>query len=536
MPLKLFLTLTLCLALSPIAAGERDAHSRGEEKKIVNDIFWDTVDGRPIYSQGGGIFRYPDAETGEMHYYWYGVRYAEAARYREDPSVTWPRCTFEAVTCYRSDNLVDWTFVGDVLTREEVDKYGRAGWVGRMGVAYLPEWNKYVLLVQHDNGVLFALSDKPDGHFTWHRRITMEKIIGTPNTGDQTVFVDEDTGKSYLIYSYGRGRNRIYVSEIGVRDGRVDLLDCTQVFKGAGREGNCLFKYKGRYYMCASNLYGWDSSFAYYLVADDIRGPYEPVNDMQIMPGCADDYAHITQTGFFYTLRGTHQETVLYCGDRWADFAGNGLGYNQWCPLSFDGKEPYFNSLNAWYLNAETGEWRVAEENNYVKNGSFEADRRPIPCPAKPVQDFLLGWTTEVVKGNAVKVGDDDSPRLNYENTADDRKTVIGEKSLYMSDKVDFERRVFQTIASTPYVSLPDGVYTLEARLKHSDGFDRFEMYAESGDRRYACRIKGESAAWKKITIKRVKVKDGKVEIGFYANARAGAWACIDDVVLSQRR
>lgn len=536
MPLKLFLTLTLCLALSPIAAGERDAHSRGEEKKIVNDIFWDTVDGRPIYSQGGGIFRYPDAETGEMHYYWYGVRYAEAARYREDPSVTWPRCTFEAVTCYRSDNLVDWTFVGDVLTREEVDKYGRAGWVGRMGVAYLPEWNKYVLLVQHDNGVLFALSDKPDGHFTWHRRITMEKIIGTPNTGDQTVFVDEDAGKSYLIYSYGRGRNRIYVSEIGVRDGRVDLLDCTQVFKGAGREGNCLFKYKGRYYMCASNLYGWDSSFAYYLVADDIRGPYEPVNDMQIMPGCADDYAHITQTGFFYTLRGTHQETVLYCGDRWADFAGNGLGYNQWCPLSFDGKEPYFNSLNAWYLNAETGEWRVAEENNYVKNGSFEADRRPIPCPAKPVQDFLLGWTTEVVKGNAVKVGDDDSPRLNYENTADDRKTVIGEKSLYMSDKVDFERRVFQTIASTPYVSLPDGLYTLEARLKHSDGFDRFEMYAESGDRRYACRIKGESAAWKKITIKRVKVKDGKVEIGFYANARAGAWACIDDVVLSKRR
>lgn len=536
MPLKLFLTLVLSLALSPIAAGERDAHSRGEEKKIVNDIFWDTVDGRPIYSQGGGIFRYPDAETGEMHYYWYGVRYAEAARYREDPSVTWPRCTFEAVTCYRSDNLVDWTFVGDVLTREEVDKYGRAGWVGRMGVAYLPEWNKYVLLVQHDNGVLFAFSDKPDGHFTWHRRITMEKIIGTPNTGDQTVFVDEDAGKSYLIYSYGRGRNRIYVSEIGVRDGRVDLLDCTQVFKGAGREGNCLFKYKGRYYMCASNLYGWDSSFAYYLVADDIRGPYEPVNDMQIMPGCADDYAHITQTGFFYTLRGTHQETVLYCGDRWADFAGNGLGYNQWCPLSFDGKEPYFNSLNAWYLNAETGEWRVAEENNYVKNGSFEADRRPIPCPAKPVQDFLLGWTTEVVKGNAVKVGDDDSPRLNYENTADDRKTVIGEKSLYMSDKVDFERRVFQTIASTPYVSLPDGVYTLEARLKHSDGFDRFEMYAESGDRRYACRIKGESAAWKKITIKRVKVKDGKVEIGFYANARAGAWACIDDVVLSKRR
>ena len=535
MNVRYFVTLILCLAAGSVAAGEQVTDSLGEEKKIVNDIFWDTVDGRPIYSQGGGIFRYPDAETGERHYYWYGVRYAEARQYREDPSVTWPQCTFEAVTCYRSDNLVDWTFVGDVLTREEVTRHGHAGWVGRLGVAYLPEWNRYVLLVQNNDGVLFALSDTPTGPFTWHRRISMKEMIGTPNTGDQTVFVDEDTGKSYLIYSYGRGRNRIYVSEIGVRDGQADLLDCTQVFKGAGREGNCLFKYKGRYYMCASNLYGWDSSFAYYLVADDIRGPYEPLNDMQIMPGCTDDYAHVTQTGFFYTVRGTREETVLYCGDRWADFAGNGLGYNQWCPLSFDGKEPYFNSLHAWYLNAGTGEWRVAEENNYVKNGSFEADRRPIPCPAKPVQDYLLGWATEVVKGNAVKVGDDDSPRLNYENTADDRKQVIGEKSLYISDKVDFERHVFQTVESSPYVDLPDGVYRLEARLKNSEGFERFEMYAQCGEKRYTCRVKKASPTWRTIEIARVRVRGGKVEIGFRAKAVAGAWACIDDVTFVRR-
>jgi hypothetical protein len=37
----------------------------------------------------------------------------------------------------------------------------------------------------------------------------MTSIIGTPNTGDQTVFTDPDTGKSYLCYSYGKGRSRI---------------------------------------------------------------------------------------------------------------------------------------------------------------------------------------------------------------------------------------------------------------------------------------------------------------------------------------
>lgn len=231
MKMKVFLSVILWAWV--LTVGAKNIETRFDGKKITNDVFWNTAEGMPLYSQGGGIFRYPDPDTGRLRYYWYGVRYAEAVRYREDPSVTYPACTFEAVTCYSSDDLINWYYEGDVLTREEVDRYGRAGWVGRMGVAYLEAWNQYVLVVQHDNGVLFALSHTPNGRFTWHRRITMEKIIGTPNTGDQTVFVDEDTRKPYLIYSYGRGRNRIYVSEIGIRDGQVDLLDCTQVFKGA---------------------------------------------------------------------------------------------------------------------------------------------------------------------------------------------------------------------------------------------------------------------------------------------------------------
>ena len=52
--------------------------------------------------------------------------------------------------------------------------------------------------------------------------------------------------------------------------------------EGAGREGNCMFKYKGKYYLAASQLYGWDGSLAYYLVADDVWGPYLPENDMQV--------------------------------------------------------------------------------------------------------------------------------------------------------------------------------------------------------------------------------------------------------------
>jgi hypothetical protein len=359
----------------------------------------------------------------------------------------------------------------------------------------------------------------------------MEKMIGTTNTGDQTVFTDDD-GKSYLIYSYGKGRNKIYVSEIGVKDGKVDLLDCTKVFQGESREGNCMFKYNNRYYMCASNIYGWDGSYAYYLVADNIRGPYLPAKDMLVMNGCSDDFTHVSQTGFFVTIKGSKQETVVYCGDRWADFAGNGLGYNQWCPLSFNDTIPYFNSLSSWDLDATTGEWNVAADNNYVKNGSFEADRRHIPSPVKPVQEQLTGWTTTVIAGNKISQDSITSPVLNYFNTEADRKIVIGEKSLNISDKVHFKRKIFQSVTSSPYVKLIDGYYALTARIKNSAGFSNLQMYAESNGTKLNYAVKIENPTWQTIRIKNIPVKAGKVEVGFIAEGAANAFCYVDDVEL----
>ncbi len=507
---------------------------KAQPLNIKNDVFWNTKDGKPIYSQGGGIFSFADPATGTKKYYWYGVHYKEAETYRNDPSITHDHATFESVTCYSSIDLVNWTFEADVLTKEELRKQdgNRRTWVGRLGVAYIKELNNYAMFVQHGSQVLIAVSNTPTGQFTWHQQISMRDMIGTTNTGDQTVFTDEDNGKSYLIYSYGKGRSKIYVSEIGIKDGMVNLLDCKQVFQGESREGNCMFKYNSRYYMCASNIYGWDASFAYYLVADDIRGPYEPTNNMLVMDGCTDDYAHVTQTGFFCNLKGSKQETIVYCGDRWADFAGNGLGYNQWFPLSFEGKIPHFNSLGSWNLDAKTGEWKVAADNNYVRNGSFEADRRRIPSRVKPVQEYLLGWATSVMEGNKVSLDSNSSPVLNYFNTETDRKMVIGEKSLNINDRVNFKRKVSQTITSTPFVQLEDGYYNLTAKVKNSHGFAQLDMYSKSNGKLLKYSIKEENPSWKTISIERIPVKDGKVEIGFLAEGKANAFCYVDDVVM----
>lgn len=502
-----------------------------QSENIKNDTFWDTKSGEPIYSQGGGVFTFTDPKDGVEKYYWYGAHYREAELYRNDPSVTHERNHIEAVTCYTSTDLVNWEFESNALERSEViEHYENTHWMGRLGVVYVEEMDKYAMFIQHNDGVLITLSQTPAGPFKVHNRLDMTSRIGTPNTGDQTVFTDPDTGISYLVYSYGRGRHIIYLSKIGVKDGKVDLLDVNQIYKGKGREGNCMVKHNGKYYVFASNLYGWDSSYAYYLVADNIEGPYKPENKMLITPGSYEDYAHITQTGFFVNVKGSKQETVIYCGDRWANFAGNGLGYNQWCPLSFEGDTPYFNSLNSWNFNESTGEWNVADDNNFVKNGSFEADRRKIPSPVKPIKEQLLGWHSKVLQGNVIVIESEDSPELNYFNTEEDRKYVVGEKSLNIADDLEFKRKVFQIIESTPYVELKNGSYTLTAKVKNTGDFHKLTMYAESAGKQISSEITGHNKEWTTIEIENIEVKNGKVEIGFFAHGSAEASCQIDDV------
>lgn len=506
----------------------------GQWGTITNDTFWKTVDGDYIFSQGGGIFRFADPATGEEHYYWYGVKYKEAVDYTpaalagSNSNVT----NFLSVTCYRSDDLVNWTFVRDAMTQSTFNGHDWAWWVGRLGVAYVADARKYALFVQYNDKVGVFTCDSPTGNFTYHQQIDMTAMTGKSNTGDQTVFTDDD-GSSYLCYSYGSGRSKIYLSKIGVTsDGKIGLLDCNQIYKGSGREGDCMFKYKGKYYVCASDLYGWNASNVYYLEASSIYGPYTPTNNMQVMPGSSADYGHVTQTGFFYTLKGTEEETVIYCGDRWAGFAGNGNGFNQWCPISFENGKPYFNSLSQWCLDAGTGEWTVGADNNYIKNFSFDADRVNIPSTKKPAQTYLKGWSFDVIKGNAIVQGGADSPVLNEKNSKTDRATVMGNRCLNIYDKVAYTRKIYQRIASTTRVPLTDGKYRMTCKVKCGSKYSELYMYAKTAGRTYKADIVHTDGEWHTVTIEDIAIGGGEVEVGIYADGAAGCWARADDMTL----
>ena len=217
------------------------------------------------------------------------------------------------------------------------------------------------------------------------------------------------------------------------------------------------------------------------------------------------------------------------CGDRWAEFAGNGLVYNQWFPLSFDGAEqkPRFNSISHWALNSVTGEWHVGGQNNYILNPSFEADRVAIPSNKKPVQEQLKGWTSEVIKGNKIATFDEHSPQLNYFNSRQDRSKVVGEKALSLCDKVPFERRVFQLVKSRPDIPLNDGRYLLSAMVRTDGTLKEAQMYADVA----VVEIHDTNGQWERIE-QEVFVKKGCIEVGFRVSSDTGGRLLVDDVSL----
>lgn len=484
------------------------------ENTITNDRFYKDNDGNNIYSQGGGIYKFGDK------YYWYGVKYKEAPQYAQRPEDG--KCgnaSYESFTCYSSADLVNWKFENEWTLDDN------QGWVGRMGVAYNSNTNQYVLISQHYKGMLFAVSDKPEGPFTLHHYMT-DIPFENNGTGDQTIFCDDD-GKAYLICSSANGRAYQYVTPLRESDfldidrDKINMIyydengDYTDQNGTVGTkdklgiEGNCMFKYNGNYYYTGSDLYGWNSSRVYVLQSDDILGKYNSDTGLPyIMNDTASSYAHNSQAGFYVTIHGKKQDLVMYCGDRWSDFAGNGTGYNQWIPISMteDGK-PYFNNLHQWKLDAENGTWEVGEGNNYISNPEFEADRVAV---VKPV-----GWNV------ADNVG-------GYVNGNLRGKQSTGNFVWQQTAPEDYKAELSQTVKD-----LPNGTYTMTAWVKSSGGQNICSLYAESGNVRKTYSVKTEIADWTEVVVADdIVVTDGQCNVGLYSDAPADSWVQIDNVRL----
>ncbi|NQD86885.1 family 43 glycosylhydrolase [Paenarthrobacter sp. CM16] len=497
------------------AAGNLITLSQGSFQTITNNSFWTDTDGNPIYSQGGGIFRFGDT------YYWYGVHYQEAEAYSSSPSKAYATSTFASIPVYSSKDLVNWKFENDVATRDtpinvpeskghyfaQMKTMADAIWVGRLGVAYNENTGRYTLYVQSGQNfdptsqqrgmVLMLQGDSPTDDFDYAN--IQPQIVNSPtrSTGDQTVFTDDD-GTDYLIFSNSSGRANAFISKLSDSDSLTIEPAVRVGYVEAGREGNAMFKLNGKYYMLTSDLHGWNASANHVIESQTsaIQGTYTPE---YTLPGSEKDYSLVSQTGFFVTVHGTKQDTVLYAGDRWSDFAWNGLGYNQWVPLSMSDGKPTFNSLSNWEFNAVTGEWRVGAGNNYVLNPDFAADRVPVTT--------VTGWKTTVDGGFSA------NPFVSNSSPGADSSRF----ALKLGNADKFSGSVSQQN------SAPTGVYNLTAKVNTAAGLDYARIVVRGAEgESYSLDINQATDGWKTVDLKDLKLSGGAPNVSIEARSSGG--------------
>ena len=467
-----------------------------QAQTIQNDVFWKDTGGNFIYSQGGGVLQVGDT------FYWYGVKYNGAVTYAANPTKKNSDTGFAGVTCYSSKDLVNWKFEGIVLKPDQA----AGGWFGRIGVVYNAKTKKYVLAGQGGSpswqfGEYFATSSSPTGPFKFARvqpESEMTFFVNN-NTGDQTLFQDDD-GKAYVIASNVKGRTNLFVAPLRESDFlAIDGSKTVNIHKSrvGGREGNAMFKYNGVYYFCSSDLHGWNTSQTYCMSAKNILGPY---SEEFVLEGTQHDFSHVTQTGFFIQVKGTKGSFVVNAGDRWSDFAGNGLGYNQWLPISFETGKPVFHSLSQWNINAKEGTWSVGDGNNYCLNPTFEADRVS--------QTSLTGW--KLAKTSSANI-----------NSTSKKRT--GRWGLYLTGS----NSISQTL------TVPNGKYKLSAYVQSSGGQKSAKIFAKDfGANEVNADISAASSSWKQKSVAEFEAKNGKVTIGFAIDGGSDKWIAIDDIEL----
>ena len=342
------------------------------------------------------------------------------------------------------------------------------------------------------------LTVKSNSSSLWDNSAYAQFVIDVVGDDDiAPLIVDSGTNGRFELASWEWND---FVTEAAQEDGKKSF-------------GASIIRYNGNYYYTGSDLYGWNSSRVYVMQSDSILGDYNKDTGLPyIMNNTRDSFAHNSQAGFYTTIHGSENDLIIYCGDRWGDFAGNGIGYNQWVPLSFDKEgKPYFNNLHQWKLDAEKGTWEVGKGNNYISNPEFEADRKITATPTGwKVHDNVGNYSVSNARGKV------DSGNFVIQETAPED---------YISD-------LYQEITD-----LPNGTYTMTAWVKSSGGQNVCNVYAQSGDEKKTYSVKTNIDDWKEIVVATdIKVTDGKCTVGLYSDAHANEWVQMDNVRLVKNK
>ena len=352
-------------------------------KAFVPGEVWNDTEGNPINAHGGGILYH------EGTYYWYG-------EYKKGKTVlpewaTWEcyRTDVTGVSCYSSQDLMNWKFEGIVLPAVKDDAshdLHPSKVLERPKVIYNSKTGKFVMWAHVESadyskacaGV--AVSDSPTGPFTYLGSFRPNNAMSR----DQTVFVDDD-GRAYQFYS-SENNATLYISEL-TDDYLRPSGRFTRNFIGASREAPAVFKHGGKYYMLSSGCTGWDPNQAELAVADSIMGPWKVLGNP--CTGTDADKTFYAQSTYVQQVYGK-KDCYIALFDRWNKKDLENSRY-VWLPLSFESGKISIPWRAEWNLDSFADQPRFeAGKGTFLLNGKpfiVKAAELHYPRIPKPYWD-----------------------------------------------------------------------------------------------------------------------------------------------------
>ncbi|KAL2833072.1 glycosyl hydrolase [Aspergillus pseudoustus] len=253
---------------------------------------------------------------------------------------------FQAVNCYSSRDLLEWSFEGRLLTRDD-DSDGDLGpnrIIERPKVIKNDQTGKYVLWLHVDStdykdartGV--AVGDSVCGEYEYQGSFRpLDK-----QSRDIGLFKDGD-GKGYLLSEdreYGTRIMKLTDDYLGVEEITFGWTDFV--------ESPALVKRGDTYYIFGSHLTGWNANDNVYSTATSLSGPWSAWSNFA--PAGTNTYT--SQTNYILPLG----SGAIYMGDRWVSQNLAASTYI-WLPLSIDGTSVSMEWYDSWSVDVAAGSW-----------------------------------------------------------------------------------------------------------------------------------------------------------------------------------
>lgn len=347
-------------------------------QEIKNNMFWVDIQGNDIKAQGGSIYK-----SGDL-YHWFAPQFSSGKDY-----------SFYAINHYVSTDLKTWRKLSAAI------KPGMKGipfkandWVGRPYVLYNAPTKKYVMLIEwggHEEGVrnkyAFLTSSSLNGKWQYIESSLIKKLPDSKgdlySLGDVGAFQDSD-GNAYIMYTFDKPENNYsqaivkldpasFTRPLTPSEGGIMAEFTGGTWPDGVREAAAIFHRDSTYYYFTSTCNGWNSSKTMYRTASAMSGPWSDATDVPCNTFTTDSFN--TQHDFVLTVTGSEETSYIYCGDRWTNYTGVGIGRNAWFPITFDVKGiPTINGFESWAIDVATGKMVLPVDPNILKNPGFEGD------------------------------------------------------------------------------------------------------------------------------------------------------------------